>query len=161
MRLFVGNGIGPLILASVAVAASMILSHAACMCDVSKDFKRILIFDAATGAAAVFRRERETTRVREAHTPKCDFERERFFIHSKKGMNGKRKRRRRRRNEDGSRALSLSSGGDAHAIGAQSRATSEQNAERERELLANIHFIHFFQVFTRPQKRAKKERGHF
>ena len=160
MRLFVGNGIGPLILASVAVAASMILSHAACMCDVSKDFKRILIFDAATGAAAVFRRERETTRVREAHTPKCDFERERFFIHSKKGMNGKRKRR-RRRNEDGSRALSLSSGGDAHAIGAQSRATSEQNAERERELLANIHFIHFFQVFTRPQKRAKKERGHF
>ena len=75
MRLFVGNGIGPLILASVAVAASMILSHAACMCDVSKDFKRILIFDAATGAAAVERereRERETTRVRE------DF-RERFY----------------------------------------------------------------------------------
>ena len=71
MRLFVGNGIGPLILASVAVAASMILSHAACMCDVSKDFKRILIFDAATGAAAV-KRERETTRVRE------DF-RERFY----------------------------------------------------------------------------------
>ena len=52
MRLFVGNGIGPLILASVAVAASTILSHAACMCDVSKDFNRILIFDAATGAAA-------------------------------------------------------------------------------------------------------------
>ena len=40
MRLFVGNGIGPLILASVAVAASTILSHAACMCDVSKDFNR-------------------------------------------------------------------------------------------------------------------------
>ena len=55
MRLFVGNGIGPLIRASVAVAASMILSHAACMCVVSKDFKRILIFDAATGAAAVNR----------------------------------------------------------------------------------------------------------
>ena len=50
MRLFVGNGIGPLILASVAVAASTILSHVACMCDVSKDFNRILIFDAATGA---------------------------------------------------------------------------------------------------------------
>ena len=48
MRLFVGNGIGPLIRASVAVAASTILSHAACMCDVSKDFNRILIFDAAT-----------------------------------------------------------------------------------------------------------------
>ena len=79
MRLFVGNGIGPLILASVAVAASMILSHAACMCDVSKDFKRILIFDAATGAAAVFRRERERQHESERgpHTPKCDdFERE-------------------------------------------------------------------------------------
>jgi len=63
MRLFVGNGIGPLILASVAVAASTILSHAACMCDVSKDFNRILIFDAATGAAAAVcrRREKKTT----------------------------------------------------------------------------------------------------
>jgi hypothetical protein len=75
MRLFVGNGIGPLILASVAVAASMILSHAACMCDVSKDFKRILIFDAATGAAAV-ERKRDNTSQREAHKPKCDFERD-------------------------------------------------------------------------------------
>ena len=75
MRLFVGNGIGPLILASVAVAASMILSHAACMCDVSKDFKRILIFDAATGAAAV-ERKRDNTSQREAHKPKWDFERD-------------------------------------------------------------------------------------
>ena len=58
MRLFVGNGIGPLILASVAVAASTILSHAACMCDVSKDFNRILIFDAATGAAAAVGEEK-------------------------------------------------------------------------------------------------------
>ena len=59
MRLFVGNGIGPLILASVAVAASTILSHAACMCDVSKDFNRILIFDAATGAAAAVSAKRK------------------------------------------------------------------------------------------------------
>ena len=62
MRLFVGNGIGPLILASVAVAASTILSHAACMCDVSKDFNRILIFDAATGAAAVGEEKRRRAR---------------------------------------------------------------------------------------------------
>ena len=59
MRLFVGNGIGPLILASVAVAASTILSHAACMCDVSKDFNRILIFDAATGAAVAVSAKRK------------------------------------------------------------------------------------------------------
>jgi len=45
------------------------------MCDVSKDFKRILIFDAATGAAAV-ERKRDNTSQREAHKPKCDFERD-------------------------------------------------------------------------------------
>ena len=76
MRLFVGNGIGPLILASVAVAASTILSHAACMCDVSKDFNRILIFE---------RRPRGGGCVGEEKEDHCQFDIE------------KRRRRRRRR----------------------------------------------------------------
>jgi hypothetical protein len=36
--------------ASVAFAASMILSHAAAMCFTSKDFRRMRIFCAATAA---------------------------------------------------------------------------------------------------------------
>jgi hypothetical protein len=141
MRLFVGNGIGPLILASVAVAASMILSHAACMCDVSNDFKRILIFDAATGAAAVFRRERE----RQHESERISRE---ILSTQRKECMVKRKRRRQRR-EDCSRARALSSGEDASAIArAQERAK-----RREREQHISILSI-FFQVFT-PAKKEK------
>lgn len=146
MRLFVGNGIGPLILASVAVAASMILSHAACMCDVSKDFKRILIFDAATGAAAVEReRERETTRVRE------DFKRD--FIHSKKGMHGKTETKTTKTRGRFARARSLYwRGGERDCA-----RTRESKTQRERES-STYPFYPFFFRFSHPQKGRKQKR---
>ena len=50
MRRLVGRGTGPEMDASVALAASMILSHAAAMCFTSKDFSLMRIFCAATEA---------------------------------------------------------------------------------------------------------------
>lgn len=51
MRRFVGSGTGPETRASVAFAASRILSHALCMWFVSKDRRRMRILDACTAAA--------------------------------------------------------------------------------------------------------------
>jgi len=138
-----------LILASVAVAASMILSHAACMCDVSKDFKRILIFDAATGAAAVEReRERETTRVKE------DFKRD--FIHSKKGMHGKTETKTTKTRGLFARARSL------FWRGRERDCARTRESKTQRERAAHIHFIHFFSGFHTCKKgkiltRARSE----
>lgn len=50
MRRFVGSGTGPETRASVAFAASRILSHALCMWFVSKDRRRMRILDACTAA---------------------------------------------------------------------------------------------------------------
>jgi len=128
----------------------MILSHAACMCDVSNDFKRILIFDAATGAAAVFRRERE----RERETTRV---RERFYPLKERNESVKRKRR-RRKNEDGSRAraLSLFWRERERSLRAVDRAhQSKTQRERAREY---PHFIHFFSGFHAYKKGRKKKR---
>jgi len=152
MRLFVGNGIGPLILASVAVAASMILSHAACMCDVSKDFKRILIFDAATGAAAV-EREKERERERQHESERIS---ERDFIHSKKGMHGKTETKTTKTRGLFARARSL------FWRGRERDCARTRESKTQRERAAHIHFIHFFSGFHTCKKgkiltRARSE----